>query len=54
MKDEHPVVNPEMALGKTGLQIFREQFNQMPEMKKKHAISESPAKWLLASAGVVQ
>ena len=53
MKDEHPVVNPEMALGKTGLQIFREQFNQMPEMKKKHAISESPAKWLLASAGVI-
>ena len=53
MKDEHPVVNPEMALGKTGLQIFREQFNQMPEMKKKHAISESPAKWLLASAGLI-
>lgn len=51
--DKKPIVSPNMAIEKTGLQIFREQFNQMPEIKKKHAIAETPFRGLLLGAPAV-
>lgn len=41
-EDKHPILHPEVSIEKTGLQIFREQFNEMPELKGRHALSENP------------
>lgn len=46
------IVHPDIAIAKSGLEIFREQYNKMPEMKRKHALSQSPAKYLFTIAGV--
>lgn len=55
-KDPKLPIDPE----KTGLQIFRREFNNMPEILKKHTFSENPALPIpgslalaLATAGVV-
>lgn len=42
IEDKHPIKRPEVAIEKTGLMIFREQFKKMPEIKNKHALSENP------------
>lgn len=42
IEDKHPIRRPEVAIEKTGLMIFREQFKKMPEIKNKHALSENP------------
>ena len=43
----------ETGLRRTGLQIFREQFNQMPEIEAKHVLSEKNRWKLLIPAGMV-
>lgn len=43
----------ETGLRRTGLQIFREQFNEMPEIEEKHTLSEKNRWKLLIPAGVV-
>lgn len=53
IEDKHPIIHPEISIEKTGLQIFREQFNQMPEQKRRHSISESPAKHVFSAAGII-
>ncbi len=48
---ELPIDLEDIAIEKTGLEIFREQFNEMPDLLNKHAASESPVKWLPGIAG---
>ncbi len=61
-KFQPPAVVPpkELDIRRTGLQVFREQFNQMPEIRRRHTFSENPLLPLpgslalaLATAGVI-
>lgn len=41
-QEQKDFIPEEVRLKRTGLQIFREEFNHMPDIKKRHTASENP------------